>query len=143
MRQYNSLIENKGFLKEAKKFSIQDDRLDDFYARIFDSSVFIDLENVVRIVLILSHVNARVEIGFSVNGDILVENMLKSTVVAQHLVYEGIERAGGVTKVEVTPEMVAKVKAAHRTMQAAKKMQIKRQAKHRRRGLRRESCSFH
>ena len=59
--------------------------------------------------------------GFSVNGDILVENMLESTVFAQRLVYEGIERAGGVTKVEVTPEMVAKVKAAHRTMEAAKK----------------------
>ena len=59
--------------------------------------------------------------GFSVNCDILVENMLESTVFAQRLVYEGIERAGGVTKVEVTPEMVAKVKAAHRTMEAAKK----------------------
>ena len=44
--QYNSLIENKGFLKRAKKFSIQDNRLDDFYARIFDFNVFIDLENV-------------------------------------------------------------------------------------------------
>ena len=90
-------------------FSIQDDRLDDFYARIFDSNVFIDLEN------------ACVESGFSVHGDILVENMLESTVVAQRLVYERIERAGGVTKVEVTPELVAKVKAAIRTMQAAKK----------------------
>ena len=101
-KQYNSLIENKGFLEEAKKFSIQDDRLDDFYARIFDSHVFIDLEDVVRIVLILSHGNARVESGFSVNGDILVEKMLASTVVALRLVYEGIERAGGVTKMEVT-----------------------------------------
>ena len=47
--------------------------------------------------------------------------MLESTVVAQRLVYEGIERVGGMTKVDVTPEMVAKVKAAHRTMQGAKK----------------------
>ena len=115
------MIEKKGFLEGAKKFSIPDDRLDDFYARIFDSNVFIDLENVVRIVLILSHGNARLESEFSVNGDILVENMLESIAIAKSLVYEGIERAGGVTKVEVTPEMVAKVKAAHRTMQAAKK----------------------
>ena len=83
------------------------------------------------------------EIGFSVNGDILVENMLESTVVAQRLVYEGTERVGGVTKVEVTSEMVAKVKASHRTMQTAKKDADKGQAKHRRRGLRRESCSCH
>ena len=94
--------------------------MDDFHARMFDSSVFINLENVVQIVLILFHGNACVKSGFSV-GDILVENMLESTVVAQRSVYEGIERAGGVAKVEVTPEMVTKVKAAHRTMQAAKK----------------------
>ena len=59
--QYNSLIENKNFLEETKMFSIQDDRLDDFYAQIFYSNVFIELENVVRIVLILSHGNACVE----------------------------------------------------------------------------------
>ena len=120
-RQYNSLIENKGFMEEAKKFSIQDDRLDDFYPQIFDSNVLIGLENVVQIVLILSHSNAFVESGFSVNGGIMVENILESTVVAQHLVYEGTERAGGVKKVEVIPEMIAKVKVAHRTMKAAEK----------------------
>ena len=59
--QYNSLIENKNFLEETKMFSIQDGRLDDFYAQIFYSNVFIELENVVRIVLILSHGNACVE----------------------------------------------------------------------------------
>ena len=61
------------------------------------------------------------ESGFSVNDDILVESMLESMVVAQRLVFEGTESAGGVTKVEVTLKMVAKLKAAHRTMQAAKK----------------------
>ena len=45
--QYNSLIENKGFLEEAKKFNIRDDRLDGFYARTCDSDFFIDLENAV------------------------------------------------------------------------------------------------
>ena len=45
--QYNSLIENKGFLEEAKKFNIRDDRLDGFYAQTCDSDVFIDLENAV------------------------------------------------------------------------------------------------
>ena len=108
-------------MEEAKKFSIQDNRLDEFYAQIFDSNVFIDLENVVQIVLILSYNNACVESGFSVNDGIMVENMLESTVVAQHLIYEGMEMAGGVKKVEVIPEMVAKLKAAHRTMEAAEK----------------------
>ena len=130
--QYNSLIENKNFLEETKMFSIQDDRLDDFYAQIFYSNVFIGLENVVRIVLILSHGNACVESEFSVNGDILVENMLESTVVAQCLVYEETERAGVVKKVEVSPEMISKVKAAHRKCKQLKRMRIKRQAQKKR-----------
>ena len=70
-RQYSSLIENKDFMEEAKKFSIQDNRLDEFYAQIFDSNVFIDLENVVQTVLILSYNNACVESGFSVNDGIM------------------------------------------------------------------------
>ena len=40
---YNVLIKNADFLTETKKFSIIDDRVDAFYARIFDSSNTFDL----------------------------------------------------------------------------------------------------
>ena len=75
-KQYNVLIKNADFLTEAKKFSIIDDRVDASFARIFDSSNTFDVESIVRLILILSHGNARVETGFSESDDILLPNML-------------------------------------------------------------------
>lgn len=51
---------NADFLTEAKKLSINDDRADVFFTWILDSSNMIDLENTVRLVLILSHGNPKI-----------------------------------------------------------------------------------
>ena len=51
--------------------------------------------------LILSHVNASVECGFSVNSSILVENMHADCIVSQQTVYDAIQAAGGVLKVDI------------------------------------------
>ena len=45
---------------------------------------------VVKLCLILSHGNACVESGFSINEQILQENMKELTIIAQRHVYEGI-----------------------------------------------------
>ena len=50
-KQYKSLIKNADFLLEAKKFNINDDRVDNFCSKIYGSSSTIDLENVVRLIL--------------------------------------------------------------------------------------------
>ena len=104
-KQYNNLIKNADFLTEAKKFSIIDDRVDTFYARILDSSHTVDLESIVRLVLILSHGNGRVESGFSINDDILLPNMLAETIVTQRIVHDPVQEAGGPTKVAITSEL--------------------------------------
>ena len=128
-KQYSQLISNSDFLKEAKKFCIIDDRVDDFYSRIIDSPTMVDLENVTRLVLILSHGNARVESGFSINSSILLENMLKETIVSQRLVYEGIHRTGGsATDVAITPEMLKMVKASHKRFKAAQEEKRRHQS---------------
>ena len=75
-KQYNTLIKNADFLTEAKKFSINDDRVDAFYARIFDSRNTVDLENIVKLVLIFSYVNAKVELEFSIKDVVFSSNML-------------------------------------------------------------------
>ena len=127
-KQYNQLINNSDFLEEASKFNINDDRVDEFYSGILDSSVTLDLENVVRLVLILSHGNAKVESGFSINNDILPENMLEESIVSQRIVYEGVHKAGSAEDVEITPEMLKAVKASHRTYKAAHEEKQKRQS---------------
>jgi len=40
----------------------------------------------VKLVLVLSHGNDSVEEGFSVNKELLIENMLEETVVSQRIV---------------------------------------------------------
>ena len=50
---------------------------------------------------------------FSINNDILVENLHESSTVAQHQVYDGIVRAGGVRNVEITKSMVKNMNVSH------------------------------
>ena len=119
-KQYSNLINNADFLTGAKKFSIIGDRVDTFYARILDSSHTVDLESIVRLVLVLSHGNARVESGFSINDDILLPNMLAETTVTQRIVHDAVQKAGGPTKVAITSELMKMVKNSHRTYTAAK-----------------------
>ena len=52
--------------------------------------------------------------GFSINGDILLPNQLCESIVAQRIVYEGILKAGGVTQVDISSQMVKDVKGSHR-----------------------------
>ena len=48
------------------------------------------LPKVLKIVFTLSHGNASVESGFSVNESILVENMSKRSLIGQRLVIDAI-----------------------------------------------------
>ena len=73
-----------------------------------------------RIVLILSHGQARVESGFSINSDILIENMLESTIVSQRIVYEGVKDAGGPSKVVIDASLLQHAKEAYSTYEKAK-----------------------
>ena len=59
-KQYSELIVNKDLLAEAEKFDINNDRVV-FWSKILKSDSTIDLENIVRIVLLLSHGNAMIK----------------------------------------------------------------------------------
>ena len=56
------------------------DRIDQFYSRILDSAKTAQLEKIVRMIVIISHGNARVEAGFSVNDDILIPNQAEKII---------------------------------------------------------------
>ena len=77
-------------------------------------------------VLILSHGNAQVESGFSINGDILSENLHGESVVAQRQVYDRIHDQGGVLNVDITKEMMFSVRVSHsRYTEALKEKRLK------------------
>lgn len=73
-----------------------------------------ELLSFIKIILCLSHGNAAVERGFSVNKECLVENLKEDSLIAQRLVHDAVLAAGGVEKVEITDKMVQMVRNSYR-----------------------------
>lgn len=59
------------------------------------------LENILKKILILSHGNAFVERGFSINKEIEIENQINRSIVAQKRVYNAVQAVGGLDRVEI------------------------------------------
>ena len=113
-RQFDQLLSNVDFVSKSESFDIHNDRVDVFWSEICDSHSMIDLLNIIRLVLVISHGNDRVESGFSINGDIILPNMLCESIVAQRIVYEAVAEAGNATKVLIDEEMITYVRDASR-----------------------------
>ena len=96
-------------------FDWNKERLDVFYHKLIIGSKeeFKKIWSVFQIVFILSHGNARVESGFSVNADMLVENLKEESLIAQRRVYDLIVSSGGVLNVNITSGIVTYARKAH------------------------------
>ena len=68
------------------------------------------LFSVLKLILILSHGQAAVESGFSVNKELEVENLKEHTLVAQRIVCDHVNSVGGVLKVELSKPLLLSVK---------------------------------
>ena len=87
---------------QFQEYSRSKDRLDKFYYNIIRQNPdFADVFSIIHLILILSHGNASVESGFSVNADMLVENLLEESLSAQRTVYDSVQAAGGLTGVNI------------------------------------------
>lgn len=82
-------------------------RLDTFFhAQLAKEHAFKDLWEIVQKVLLLSHGQASVERGFSVNKNITVTNMKERTLIAQRVIVDHLHHVGGVTNVGMTKELL-------------------------------------
>ena len=104
--QYRKLLDDKKFLDKSTEFNMLESRLDDFYMHIIDDKDG-DLIAVIKLCLVLSHGNAHVESGFSINEQLLHENEREITVIAQRIVYEGI------LSVDINDSMMRYVNKSH------------------------------
>ena len=59
----------------------------------------------IKKILILSHGNATLERGFSVNKECVVMNLEKERLVAQRLVYDTVQVAGEGHEIDIDKEM--------------------------------------
>ena len=68
-------------------------RLDEhMYSTLADRKKFSELWAVVQILLLLSHGQATVERGFSVNKNVTTENLSKESLMAERLIMDNIRR---------------------------------------------------
>ena len=86
-------------------------RIDILYMELLKTNI--EPREIVKIVLILSHGNARVEGGVSINEDMLSEIMPEEALVAHRIIYDGVVNNGGLKNVKVDKEMIKYVDKAH------------------------------
>ena len=107
---YKSFIKSNDVKERMKAFTL-DLRSDTLYMELFKTQI--ELREVVKIVLILSHGNARVEAGVSINEDMLSGNMSEEALIAHRIIYDGVVNSGGLENVKVAKEMMKYVDKAH------------------------------
>lgn len=91
-------------------FQSAEDRVDTLFYECMANESYKSLLSVVKIILILSHGQATVERGFSVNKEVQVENLKEHTLVAERIVCDHVNSVGGVLKVELSKPLLLSVK---------------------------------
>ncbi|GBM93347.1 hypothetical protein AVEN_238197-1 [Araneus ventricosus] len=89
------------------------DRLDVFYYEFLSNSKYSKLWNVVQVLLLLSHGQASVERGFSINKNLLVENLGNETIVAKRIIDDHLRFVGGLEKLVISKELIISAAGAH------------------------------
>ncbi|CAN7984064.1 unnamed protein product [Ixodes hexagonus] len=98
--------------EKLKGFDRKEQRLDVLWLDLC-SHDHKELLSFIKIILCLSHGNAAVERGFSVNRECIVENLKEESLIAQRVVHDAVLAAGGVDKVEITDKMVQMVRNSY------------------------------
>ena len=99
-------------LKDFQSYSVCEDRVDSFLASNLKSSKYQKLCNLVKCLLVLSHGQARVQCGFSVNKEAMQYHFKERSVVALRIIYDHIQSAGGILNVEIDQPLRNVVKSA-------------------------------
>ena len=79
---------------------------------------YTELLELVKKLLTLSHGQAAVERGFSVNKEVEVENMKHQTVIAQRLICDHIRSVGGIQNVDLNKDLLLSIKGARQKYEA-------------------------
>lgn len=77
----------------------------------------------------MSHGNASVESGFSINKSLLIENLHENTLINQRHVYDAILEAGGLHAVDINKKLLSYAQGSSRrykqTLEEHSKLQEK------------------
>lgn len=126
LREYECVCSQPKVQDSLKTFSRKSQRVDNFWTNLLKECT--DIENIARIVklvMILSHGNANLERGFSVNLESLQPNMKEESLVARRCVYDSIVQSGGIEKFVVTKKLIHSVRNAYSRFKEAVELRKK------------------
>ncbi|GBL86674.1 hypothetical protein AVEN_194905-1 [Araneus ventricosus] len=127
MREFNSLCDQPNVVSALKNYS-RKTRVDHFWMNLItkDNSCS-NLSMVIKLVCTLSHGNANVERGFSVNAECIVENMREELLVARRIVYDTILSIGGINNLQIEKPLIHAARNSYSRFLEASKEKKKQQ----------------
>lgn len=126
MREYNSLCERPNVISTLKNYN-RETRVDTFWMKLLKENECLHLSKVVKVVCTLSHGNANIERGFSVNSECIVENMREELLVARRIVYDTILSIGGIYNLKVEKPLIHAARNSYSRFVEASKEKKKQQ----------------
>ena len=91
--------------------------------------------------LVLSNGSAMVESGFSINGDMLVENLHEDSLTSQRQCYDAINAAGSLYLVNIDKSMLQYMRGARSRYQVALELKRNESAEEQRKSLEKRRAS--
>ena len=116
IQAYTSFLDNipASGSEKFSNFSFSTDRLDELFSTYMNTHPYQKLFKVAQLLLVLSHGQASVERGFSVNKELEVENLANQSLVAQRLVCDHINAVDGILNVSITQPLLTSCSAARK-----------------------------
>ena len=110
LEQYTTFLDNIPLFgsDQFKTFnhSLECNRLDELLISHMRETKYSLLLKVIRLILVLSHGQASVERGFSINKQVEVENLKEQSLVAQRLLCDHVKTVGGVSNVTINNKLL-------------------------------------
>lgn len=115
-REYAMLTEEVAleYASEFQEFNPAKHRLDELLVPIVSSKKYSSLWPVVEQLLLLSHGQATVERGFSVNKEVTADNLSKKSLIARRLICDELKKYESPSQFPLTKEVLTYASAARR-----------------------------
>lgn len=115
LKQYNNFLETFYTMDNKNQYRsccgnvfnpLADDASRFFYDFLAKDLSYCNLWNVVKTLLLLSHGQASVERGFSINKNLIIENLSEESLIAKRIIADYIISVGGIENVLITKELL-------------------------------------
>ena len=104
--EYDTFVDSAKLNPEFKNFNKSEQRIDSLmYNELSNSANYGKLWEVLKKLLLLSHGQAAIERGFSINKEISDTNMQTKTLISRRIVKDHIKKVGGLKNVVISKEL--------------------------------------